>query len=644
MLPAVLLTLAGALEAPITDVTVFSDRARVVRTAKLTLSGTQELELCTLLDAVDPGSVQVEAAGAEVLRVETPTVTDDALPVDEARALLDAIQKVDDAQARVSAEAQALARQAQQLRRLTPQAPTGEPLKPAPRVSPGGWAAAIDFVTAALEKLDTRQRELTDKSQSLGEERQTLAEKAAQLGGARRRSGVRVLATLQGNGPAKVTVTYVSARARWVPTYDVQLQPDTGQVLVSFAALVSQESGEDWTDAALTLSTAVPATARVAPTFLSWKIGLKERFIPTPTPMSQEVRPPPAAPALRALPKEADRLRAQLSAVARGARASNTVAVSTPVYGGASANLESDQESTGRGGEEEKSYDFSGMSVEGAVAKDERPAPPRKAAKLSAPPSAAPVAQEVVALASASKPGAPPERMSGFSLAPPPGWRAPTFPPDSAAGAAGGYDLSWPSLQPETVPTGKGARRVALFAQTWPVVTERRIFPALFPEAFLVAELKNPSATPLPGGRASLYVGADPAGTAQLALVSPGETFTLPLGIDRAIRPVRNVKVVDSESGLISKDDVSEYTVTIALANPYRTPIALRVVDQVPVTDQKDVEVKLLESSPTATVDAVKGALEWKLTVPASQKKELSFRYTLRRPKGARLQQWEVSR
>jgi hypothetical protein len=236
----------------------------------------------------------------------------------------------------------------------------------------------------------------------------------------------------------------------------------------------------------------------------------------------------------------------------------------------------------------------------------------------------------------------PPPPTFGFSLAPPPGYRAPSYSAELPAAAAGGYDLSYLSLQRETVQSGKGARKVALFTEAWPVNVERKLFPALFPEAFLVAELKNPSAQPLPAGNANLYVGDDPAGNARLKLVSPGEAFTLPLGIDRALKPVRNVKVIQSEAGIVNKDEVTEYAVTIELANPYRSAVAVRLLDQIPITTQKDVEIKLSDSKPLATQDKRTGSLEWRLTVPATQKTIVSFNYSIKRPKGWKLQQSEV--
>lgn len=224
-------------------------------------------------------------------------------------------------------------------------------------------------------------------------------------------------------------------------------------------------------------------------------------------------------------------------------------------------------------------------------------------------------------------------------LVPPPAYQPPRYAGDLPAALAGGYDLTYAALQRETVRSGQGARRIALFSKQFPVSVQRKIVPAMAAEAFLVAEIKNPTGQPLPGGAADLFVGADPAGVANLALVAPGESFTLPLGIDRALRPARNVRLRNSERGVFSKDDITEYTVTTTVANPYRAALSLWLVDQLPLAGDKNVEVQLLRSDPPARQDAATGALEWRLSVPPGGKAQTTFVYTLRRPSGARLSQ-----
>ncbi len=199
--------------------------------------------------------------------------------------------------------------------------------------------------------------------------------------------------------------------------------------------------------------------------------------------------------------------------------------------------------------------------------------------------------------------------------------------------------MVFPAVAPDTVRSGQGDRRVALLSRSFPVEVSRKILPALAPEAFLVADIKNQGADPLPAGMAQLFVGADPAGIAELKVMAPGEVISLPLGLDRAIRPARNVQVTTVEKGVFSKDEVSEYVVTTEIVNPYRVPLAARIYDQVPLIGDKNVEIKLVRSEPAASFDEKTGTLLWRSQVAPFAKLVTTFVYTLRRPKGYKLGQ-----
>ncbi len=620
---------AAAVDAPISAVTVFSDRAQVTRSVELRISGAERVELPVLPERADVNTVRVDVqgAGASVERVDVEQVLPEAIPADEARKLLAEIEALDARRSLVEQQLQAWRTQASTLMQLTPTEPE-EPLRPAPKLDSSGWTATMSFLSDRLARAQSRARELESTHASLQRDRQRLAERARLLGGARREGGWRVVPTVRGNGgTVTVQMSYFVGPARWTPTYDLQLAPERGEVQVSFAGLVSQESGEDWSNARLTLSTAVPATATEMPKLASWKLGERERFIPTPAPKHAGIRPPPPAPPLPREVEEEEFLRQRLYAVAGGGP--TVGARMPPQRGGARPQA--------------KAYAPAPAPMAASEADDYAYAESERYAESapSAPPPAAFMNESTdVSISSLGAQRAAP--LAEYSLAPPLAWRPPAPPPNSAAALAGGYDLAYPSVQRETVQSGKGARRVALFSQKWPVKVERRVFPALAPEAYLVAELKSPSPSPLPGGVAQLYVGADPAGQANLSLVSPGESFTLPLGIDRALKPVRNVQLVTAERGFIGPDEINKYVVTTELVNPYPTPVVVRIRDQWPVTSDKDVEVKLLETKPWAIQDPVKGSLEWQLTLPAQKKTEITFSYTIRRPKGWRLHQREV--
>jgi hypothetical protein len=629
-----LLAAAGAaaalLQSAVSQVTVFSDRARVVRTAEAP-AGAARVEFPLLPDSVDPSSIRVEAT--DLQRIDIAHVEPDAFPADEARGLLEKLEKLDDRIALLGGEREDDRQQLEALRKIAPQLP-GESLKPRPKLNPRGWTAGMSFERTLQQECDARIRERTQQLDELGREREKLAAQARLLGGARRRSGFRVTAFLAGAHGGPLTLTYLVRNAGWTPLYDLQLLKDQKSVRVTFTGAVAQETGEDWTSAQLTLSTAIPATARALPEIATWKLGDRERFIPQsfrtnpPAPLQRLVWPPPPPP-----PEDASsRLRQELLARAEAAP------------------------------EEEEHKDVAGRPETGvALMSRARAAMPMQApaAAMSGPPPAPPAEDDGARTEPKEMKSAQDEELgadgregnqpvvaalrgkapeSGVGIAPPPAWIAPRPPPGSPAEAAGGYELEYNSVQRETIQTGKGVRRVVLFSETWPVQAERVLYPGVAADAYLIARIKNPSQRVLPRALAQLTVGQDLAGHAQVPLSLPGVEVELPLGLDRAIHPQRNVAQVQGEQGLFSKDEITRYLVTIEIANPYAAPISLRVIDQVPLTGDNHMDVELLEA-PRAEVDRATGKLTWTLTVQPAEKVKLAFTYQLKRPKGFRVHQ-----
>jgi hypothetical protein len=635
----------AAVDAPVTSVTVYSDRARVVRTARVGLSGTQRVELPFLHGAVDPSSIRVEAQGAEVTRVDIRPVEAEALPATAARRLITELERLDDQLSQVRAERDAYTAQLAVLGRVRPVVPP-EPAAPAhttasqrpSRLDASGWRAATDFLVESTSHLQVKLRELSLREESLERELSRRVREARQLGATPQRPGLEVVPTLVGQGSATLTLTYFTSGARWYPSYELRLEPESNRVQVAFFGRVSQESGEDWEDAALSLSTAIPATTTLAPRLATWKIGQRERFIPTPAPVTDSWRsPPPTPPPPPEAPDEDERLRSRLLSLSGGSaraprpepsRQAREEMLAEPVPEQPIEEFEVPSEAP--------SIDV-GSSNAGADFDQDFPRAPEGVPSAPPPPAAARAPRSFDSLAEVASGRA--EAVSSVGLAPPAGWRPPVLDPRLPASLAGGYALAFSSQRRETVRSGGGERRVPLFTETWPVQVERKLYPALTPSAFLVAELRSPSQQVLPGGEAQLFVGADPAGQAQLSLVSPGESFTLPLGIDSAVRPVRNVQVRTSEKGLLSKEDLTEYLVTIELANPYPFALPVRIHDQWPLSRDEHVEVKLARTEPQAEQDEDKGTLEWRLMVPPSAKTVVSFVYTVRHPKGWRLRQ-----
>ncbi|CAE6417179.1 unnamed protein product [Rhizoctonia solani] len=107
--------------------------------------------------------------------------------------------------------------------------------------------------------------------------------------GKKRSAKITVTVLAEVDGAAELILTYVVYNAHWKPLYDVRSsianspeEPST--VALHYRASITQSTGENWPDVALTLSTASPQLGSSIPKLTSWKIGF-----PAP--------PPPLLPA-----------------------------------------------------------------------------------------------------------------------------------------------------------------------------------------------------------------------------------------------------------------------------------------------------------------------------------------------------------
>lgn len=605
---------------PVDHVTVFGDRARVTRTGRVTVPKSGELVLPLLPVTVEPASIRVDGRGLSVSRVSVRRVQKAELPESEARTLLDALEQ---ASRELRAVEQRIATIEEARRFVQSLQPKASPVEGAlPEVftlAPGGWAASLAFIDARATKLATAVSPVKAERLAKIEEINALRARIEQLlANATGRPGYEVVAEVEGAREGSLELVYVAANARWFPSYDVRFDPDAQQVSLALGALVSQETGEDWTDAKLTLSTAIPATTATLPKLAVWKIGDRERFIPTPQPLPQP-RPPvpqPWRPQPRVDSKEQNELRQALQA-----SLSRT-------------QLQPSQTRMSRA----RPMSNAGLSSMGGVgAMPERAAPPPAAPRTR---SYNDIQMSSESISGSFKRQSKPSESVSFSA--PGGWRPPRLPGDSPAALAGGHAFTYDAARRETVTSGTRDAQVSLATVTLPAKGVVKILPALSSEAFLVTELTNTTGRPLFTGDASLFVGADLVGQAKVPTTAKGAKVTLPLGIDDAIQVERHVTVLQSEKGVFAKDDVTKYEVEIELLNPRSKAVRAVVVEQVPLEKGEDVKITLESATPALSQKPdADGLIKWELELPRGAKKVLKFRYSVVRPKDWKL--WQQS-
>lgn len=282
------------LRSRVTRVTVYRNRAAVTRVAATTLAqGPGQILIGPLPAHIDEYSLRVTGRGESRVRILSARIRRLYVPADEGRAsqLREALEKAQEERDALEVARARAAHRAEQLRLMAEG--IASPLNRAlarGQLAINDAGNVLNFYYDQLAKADREVAVLVskikDKDKQLAEIKFNLAkvetpqpfeEKAAEI-----------TYECDRPGPFEFAVTYVVPNAGWEPSYDLRALPDEGQVEVGYLAAVYQRTGEDWNEAALTLSTASPALGAAPPTLNPRYVNFSEvaplRAAPAPYP------------------------------------------------------------------------------------------------------------------------------------------------------------------------------------------------------------------------------------------------------------------------------------------------------------------------------------------------------------------------
>jgi hypothetical protein len=620
--------------------------------------------LADLPASAETDSVQVKCKSAEVQRVEVIRSTATLSRQATAKDLLDKLERHTDALEDLQGERQTLETELAFLRGLSLR--TTRP-KGVPPAAEGLFAEAWKRILVWMEGRSSR---LSARLAALAKKRKTTLEKIHALQVEARDLDIdkvnrvvsRVVTTLRGRpGVHHVVLSYRVGEVRWVPSYDLRYEPRRHVVEAAYYAVVNQSTGEDWTDARLRFSTAMPTQLLAIPELPTWTLGRRRDFIPTPRPRLEPAaarwRPPEPSPKLD--PVVAHLRQLLHRATAKPAAADTTV--DTPTAGAAESRL-GEQLATGRT-RVAIQPDSDADAIVDAEDKDafededglpDRPPPAKeKLAKLE---RRVEVLREQsyrhkarLQLSQASVlAGAPAASRSGWGGEPEPpqetvpwtdeGYRPPDMHRDLPAAGAEGYRFTLYAPGRHTVAANGVRRRIPLLRRELRVRPVHRILPGVSKAAYLVGTVTNTTGRPILRGHANLFAGTMFAGRSWLNTALPGKTIRLPLGVDDTVKVERHLRQRTVTEGVLFKDDVTEYTVEIEIANHRDRAIQVELKDQLPKPEGRKIEVRAFSARPKMQGPDRIGRVIWRGSVDASSVKKLRFKFQIVRPKD-----WELS-
>jgi uncharacterized protein (TIGR02231 family) len=273
---------AGQLtDAPITSVTVFRDGAQVVRAGLTRLAaGPGSVTIGNLPATIDTASVRVAARGHGLalrnVEVRRRVGTE---PLREQTALLRAeVERWRDAAQGLADEDAAEQAGLGFLKHLSEAAATS--LARAVGSGRAGYdelSGMAGHLSAATAGTLARRREITVRKRAVDQELAAAEARlnAAELDGAKPKkvTFVEVVVELEAEAAteAEIELTYHVSGASWRSLYDLVLDGD--RLNVSYLAEVTQQTGEDWPEVALVLSTTGKGRSETLPELSPWYIG-----------------------------------------------------------------------------------------------------------------------------------------------------------------------------------------------------------------------------------------------------------------------------------------------------------------------------------------------------------------------------------
>jgi uncharacterized protein (TIGR02231 family) len=188
-----------------------------------------------------------------------------------------------------------------------------------------------------------------------------------------------------------------------------------------------------------------------------------------------------------------------------------------------------------------------------------------------------------------------------------------------------------------TVATGAEDLRLALDSLDFAPVVKAVAVPRLDRTAYVSANFTNGSDEPLLPGQAMLFREGVLVGSAWLDVIAPGVETDVGFGAIETLTVKREMpKRAGGETGVFTTANQQTESAVITVENTGTDAWPVRILDQVPYSEQDDLEVAFSANpEPSETdVDGQRGILAWEFDLAAGGKQTITLEHSLTWPEG----------
>jgi len=293
-----------------TSVTIYLDRAQVTRSMKRQLdAGKYTLVFDNLPYSIDQNSVQISGSqSATLVDVKFKKKQFIVIPNEkieklnnEKLKLIDSITDINDIIKQANSEKSFIEKISIRLTTAGNKAPPAQ-------LDPDKWVKMVTFYRTKLTALSKEIRQAERNQRQYLLKLNQIKRQLTHFGTQQYKTKNQVHATIivKKSGPIKLNLSYMVLGPSWKPIYDLRVLSDKKRMNVTYNALIRQNTGEDWNNINVSLSTAQVNVSGQQKALKPWRISLYTK-LPLGRLTRGRKRESPRSMSYRKLPGEFDK-------------------------------------------------------------------------------------------------------------------------------------------------------------------------------------------------------------------------------------------------------------------------------------------------------------------------------------------------
>lgn len=188
---------------------------------------------------------------------------------------------------------------------------------------------------------------------------------------------------------------------------------------------------------------------------------------------------------------------------------------------------------------------------------------------------------------------------------------------------------------PYSIPSDNAPHSVDLNVLSLPAEYIYQTVPKLEKDVFVTARIASTNLLNTLQGEANVYFDGTFTGNTFINSTSE-DTLNLSLGRDKRIQIERKKLKEFSSNSFFGSTKTESSTWEVTIKNTRKEPIKILLEDQIPVSTDKEIEVKLTDAG-NANVDEASGKLKWIFNVAAEQSQTAKFSFEIKYPKDKKI-------